>query len=69
MEDKFPKYYEMDSDIIIKVDSDGEKVTAVTSAGKPYPPFKALLDGWKTTEEAFVAQSNQPREEASSTAA
>lgn len=61
-ESTFPKYYEMDSDIIIRVDSDGEKVTAITSAGKPYPPFKALMDGWKSSEEAFKkqAQSSSP---------
>ncbi len=62
MSDDFPKYYEMDSDIIVRVDSDGGKVTAVTSAGKSFPPFKALLDGWKSSEEAFnkQAQSNKP---------
>lgn len=50
---KFPKYFLVDHEIYVKVDSIDSKVFATNDLGSPYSPFKAMIVGREICKAEF----------------
>jgi hypothetical protein len=48
----WPRFFDVD-DTLVTVDSEGDNVFGKTSTGFPYPPAKALAEGFEISEEEF----------------
>lgn len=55
---KFPRYFIVDGDILVKIDFDpkNNEVFAFNAFGTPYPPFKALVIGEEVGLEFFLIE-------------
>lgn len=49
----FPKYFVVD-DLLVIVSKDGEWIEGKTYGGRPFPPYKALVEGQEVFEGDMV---------------
>lgn len=64
MKKSLPRYFEIDGDILVKVYESGGMTRAINHWGNPYPPMKAIFDGFEVSrakfDEAVQNRKGQP---------
>lgn len=52
-ETPYPKYFLVDFEIYVKIDSVNGEVIGTTDLGTPYQPVKAMINGHEVTKKEF----------------